>query len=162
LDSRGTKDTSMLRTYRNVLAILASITGIACSAAIAVFDLPSLANESAAIYLVDVKEVVNPQWKDESGQRVLLAIATVESTIKGRERRDITFGFKPTVSDQAKFVAGARYVVFLFGPQRPIVLDHQPRALPVQGEAVDTTGLKGEPQVQPLAPFIARIRRVTS
>jgi len=151
----------MLRTLKMVFASIACIAGISCDAAPAVFDLQSLASESGGIYLVDVKEVVNPGWRDESGQGILLAVATVEVSIKGPQRRELTFSFKPAVSDQAKFASGSRYVIFVFGPQRPIVLDHQPRGMTVQGEVVDTSGLRGEPQAQPLAAFLARITQAT-
>jgi len=128
------------------------------SGQLAVSSVVELAEQASHIYVTRVDELFDPKLRDEAGQAVLLAIATVETTIKGEMRKEVVFAFKPKVSDQARFSAGERYLVFTSGPHRSFVMDHQPVALRIEGTEVEMELLRSERRRQQLDSVLDRIR----
>src|SRR5689334_2682590 len=140
-----------------VATFLFGLVGLPASAQLAVATVNELAQDASGIYLINVEQVADPKWTDETGQRVLVANSTIERAIKGRKRMDLAVAFQPNVSDRAKFAAGGRYLVFVYGAESALVVAQQTAALPIQGVEVDTSALRGEPKSQPLSSVLSQL-----
>jgi hypothetical protein len=147
----------MTATKIFLVFVSACLVSLQAAAQLAVATIVELAEQASCIYLATVTEVVDPKWIDESGQRVMIAISPIERTLKGTDRKDLPIAFKPTVSDQAKFSVGGRYLIFVYGPQLPLVFANRTATLPIVGEDVETGQLRNEPRIQRLETVLSRI-----
>jgi hypothetical protein len=151
---------------RNILQLVAAVTlwtwCSLVSGAIAVFTLDELTARSRYVFVAEVDRIASPNWKDEQGNEIVLAEVTVVHAMKGQIGPRAVIAFKANVADQEQMQSRQRYVIFSFGSNSALLMGHQLRAFPVDGDEVSSATLKGEPTKQPLGPFEQRVERLVN
>jgi hypothetical protein len=133
---------------------------VVATAASALFTLEEIVQRSRYVFVAEVNDVAQPNWKDEQGSEIMLASVTVTRVLKGDTGNRVVIAYKANVDDQPQMRRGERYLIFSVGPATPLLHGHQVRALPVRGQEVSTFLIKGEPERQPLVSVEDRIRRL--
>lgn len=144
---------------KTLVAICLIAGCLSAHAAVALFTLDELTSQSRFVFVGEVIAVLDPKWKDEQGNDVLLADVNVVHSLKGRTGERVVVAYKARVDDQEQLQARHRYVLFAFGPSPALLMGHQVRAFTVQGDEVLSSTIKGQPERQSLKALEQNIAR---
>ncbi len=139
-----------MKTSRTLVAIYLIAFCLAAHAAVALFTLEDLTSQSRYVFVGDVTSVLDPKWKDEQGNDVLLADLKVVHSLKGQMGERVVVAYKGRVDDQEQLRERQRYVLFAFGASPALLMGHQVRVLTVRGDEVLSSTIQGQPEKQSL------------